>query len=79
MTAPERLNARPAAIRPSRCRAPARNAEMRSNPGASPHHAHPKMQNKPTFNRELGTQATPMAAPRPRSPRTGCLALIEIP
>ena len=79
MTAPERLSARQAAIQPSRRRAPTRNAELRLNPSASSHDAQPKMQCKPTFNREVRTQATPKAAPRPRSSRTCCLVLIEIP
>ena len=47
MTAPERLNARPAAIHPSRRRAPARNAEVRSNSDNNRNETRPKMQNRP--------------------------------
>ncbi|WP_150132989.1 hypothetical protein [Acidisarcina polymorpha] len=65
MTALERLNARPAPIHPSRRRAPARNAKVRSNPDASPHDAPPTMQNKPAFHSGAGIRA---AAPSLSAP-----------
>ena len=71
MTAPEHLDARLAAIQPSRRCAPAHNAKVRFK--------QPKTLNKPTHNRKIGTWYTPTAAPRPLGPQTGCLAPIQIP
>jgi hypothetical protein len=64
MTPPERLNDRPAAIRSSRCRAPARYAEMRSNSDNDRHNACPKMQNKSAFSHAIGIRASETVAPR---------------
>jgi hypothetical protein len=57
MTALERLNARPALTRPSRSRAPARTAKVRSNSDTSPQNKPPKMQNKPAFHSGAGVRA----------------------
>jgi hypothetical protein len=50
MTARERLNDRPAPLRPSRRRAPARTAKVRSYSDITSHDKPPKMQNKPAFH-----------------------------
>ena len=79
MTALERLNARPAPIHPSRHRAPARNAKVRSNSDASPHDAPPKMQNKPAFHSGARIRAAATVTLCPGSSLTSRLAPIEIP
>jgi hypothetical protein len=75
MTAPERLNARPGPIHPSRRRAPARTAKVRSNSDTSPQDTTPKMQNKPAFH----SGADVHAAATVILTLTSHLALIEIP
>ena len=79
MTALERLNARPAPIHPSRRRAPARTAKVRSNSDTSPQDTPPKTQNKPAFHSAAGVRATATVTLRPRSSLTSHLAPIEIP
>ena len=75
MTAPERLNVRPALIHPSRRRAPARTAKVRSNSDTSPQDSPPKMQNKPAFHSRAGVPAPATVTPT----LTSHLAPIEIP
>ena len=79
MTALERLNARPAPIHPSRRRAPARTAKMRSNSDTSPQDSPPKMQNKPAFHSAADVRAAATVTPRPDTSLTSHLAPIEIP
>jgi len=79
MTAPERLNVRPALIHPSRRRAPARTAKVRSNSDTSPQDTPPKMQNKPAFHSAAGVRAAATVTLRPVSSLTSHLAPIEIP
>jgi hypothetical protein len=79
MTALERLNARPAPIHPSRRRAPARTAKVRSNSDTSPQDSPPKMQNKPAFHSGAGIRAAATVTPRPGNSLTSHLAPIEIP
>jgi hypothetical protein len=79
MTALERLNARPAPIHPSRRRAPARTAKVRSNSDTSPQDSLPKMQNKPAFHSGADVRAAATVTPRPRNSLTSHLAPIEIP
>ena len=75
MTALELLNARPAPIHPSRRRAPARTAKVRSNSDTSPQGTPPKMQNKPAFHSAAGA-IVPL---RPACSLTSHLPSIEIP
>jgi hypothetical protein len=79
MTAPECLSARPGAFQPSRRRASARNAEVRSNSDTSPHDAPPKMRNKTALHSAAGIRAATTVTLRPASSLTSHLALIEIP
>ena len=79
MTALERLNARPAPIHPSRRRAPARTAKVRSNSDTSPQDTPPKMQNKPAFHSAAGVRAAETVTLRPGGSLTSHLAPIEIP
>jgi hypothetical protein len=79
MTAPERLNVRPALIHPSRPRAPARTAKVRSNSDTSPQDSPPKMQNKPAFDSAADLPAAATLTLRPASSPTSHLAPIEIP
>jgi hypothetical protein len=79
MTALERLNARPASIHPSRHRAPARTAQVRSNSDTSPHDTPPKMQNKPAFHSAAGLRAAATLTLQPTASLTSHLAPIEIP
>ena len=79
MTALERLNARPGPIHPSRRRAPARTAKVRSNSDTSPQDTPPTMQNKPAFHSAADIRATATVTPRPASSLTSHLAPIEIP
>jgi hypothetical protein len=65
MTALERLNARPGPIHPSRRRAPARTAKVRSNSDTSPQDTPPKMQNKPALHFTLQPTSVP---PQPLLP-----------
>jgi len=67
MTAPECLNARPTVIHPSRRRAPARNAEVRSNSDNNRNETSPKMQNRSTFSHGAGVRTPQTVAPRPCS------------
>ena len=50
MTARERINDHPAPLHPSRRRALARIAKVRSNADTSHQNTFPKMQNKPAFH-----------------------------
>ena len=79
MTAPERLNVRPALIHPSRPRAPARTAKVRSNSDTSTKRTPPKMQNEPAFHSAAGVRAVATITLRPASSLTSHLAPIEIP
>jgi hypothetical protein len=79
MTAPERLNLRPALIHPSRRRAPARTAKVRSNSDTSPQNSPLTTQNKPVFHSPADVRATATVTPRPASSLTSHLAPIEIP
>ena len=79
MTAPERLNVRPALIHPSRRRAPARTAKVRSNSDTSPQDSPLTTQNKPVFHSPADVRAAATATPRPASSLTSHLAPIEIP
>jgi len=79
MTAPERLNVRPALIHPSRRRAPARTAKVRSNSDTSSQDTPPKMQNEPAFDAAADVPAATNLTLRPASSPTSHLAPIEIP
>ena len=79
MTALERLNARPDPIPPSRRRAPARTAKVRSNSDPSPQDPPPTTQNKPAFHSRAGVRAAATVTLRPGSSLTSHLAPIEIP
>jgi hypothetical protein len=79
MTALERLNARPASIRPSPRRAPARNAKVRSNSDTSPQDKPLTTQNKPAFHSAADVRAAATVTPRPGNSLTSPLAPIEIP
>jgi hypothetical protein len=79
MTALERLNARPAPIHPSRRRAPARTAKVRSNSDPSPQETPPKMQNKPAFHSAAVVHAAAIVTLRLACTLTSHLASIEIP
>jgi hypothetical protein len=62
MTAPECLITRPATIHPSRLRAPARSAEVRSNSDNYRENAGPKIQNGPAFRTGIGVRAAHIVA-----------------
>jgi hypothetical protein len=79
MTALERLNARPAPIRPSPRRAPARNAKVRSNSDTSPQDKPLTTQNKPAFHSAVDVRAPATLTLRPGSSLTSLLTPIEIP
>lgn len=79
MTAPERLNAPPASIHPSRRRAPAPNAEVRLNSDNDRNNRCPNMQNKPAFHSPARVGAAATLTLRPASSLTSHLAPIEIP
>jgi hypothetical protein len=79
MTALERLNARPGAIPPSRRRAPARTAKVRSNSDTSPQDTPPTTQNEPAFHSAAGVRAVATVTLPPASSLTSHLAPIEIP
>jgi hypothetical protein len=64
MTAPECLIASPIAIHPSRLRASARNAEVRSNSDKDCNNARPKMQNTSTFSHRTEARASRTVAPQ---------------
>jgi hypothetical protein len=64
MTVPERLNARPPAIRPCPCRTSARSAEVRSNSDNDRDNARPKLHNKSAFSHATGVRALRTFAPR---------------
>jgi hypothetical protein len=78
MTALERLNVRPARIHPSRGRAPARTAKVRSNSDPRPQDTPPKMQNKPAVH-AAGVRVGATVTLRPSGVLTSHLAPIEIP
>ena len=79
MTAPERLNTHPAPIHPSRRRAPACTAKVRSNSDTSPQGTPPMTQNKPAFHSTADVRAAATVTPRPGNSLTSPLAPIEIP
>jgi len=79
MTARERLNDRPEPLRPSRRRAPARTAKVRSNSDTSYQNTAPKMQNKPTSDSEARIRAAAIVILRPTSSPKSHLAPVEIP
>ena len=79
MTAPERLNARPAPLHPSRRRAPTRTAKVRSNFRTSPQDTPPTTQNEPASHSAAGVRAAATVTPRPGNSLTSHLAPIEIP
>ena len=79
MTALELLNARPALTHPSRRRAPARTAKVRSNSDTSPQGTPPMTQNKPAFHSGADVRAAATLTLRPGSSLTSHLAPIEIP
>jgi hypothetical protein len=79
MTVPERRNAHPALIHPSRRREPARTAKVRSNSDTSTKRTPPKMQNEPAFHPATGVPAAATLTLRPASSPTSHLAPIEIP
>ena len=79
MTALERLNFRPALIHPSRRRAPARTAKVRSNSDTSPQDSPPTTQREPALNSATGVRAVATITLRPASSLTSHLAPIEIP
>jgi hypothetical protein len=79
MTARERLNDRPAPIRPSRRRAPAHPAKVRSNSDPSSQDTPLTTQNKPAFHSAAGIRAAATVSFRPGSSLTSHLAPIEIP
>jgi len=67
LIAPERLNAHPAATHPSRCRAPARNAEVCSNSDGDRYDVHPKVENKPMFSHRTKVPTPRTVVPHPCS------------
>ena len=79
MTALERLSARPAPIHPSRRRAPARTAKVRSNSDTSPQDRPPKIHNKSAFSYATGVRAAATVTVRPSGSLKSHLAPIEIP
>ncbi len=79
MTTPERFNARPAPLRPSRRRALARTANVRSNSDTSHQNTFPKMQNKPTTDSAARVRAAATVTLLPTSSPTSHLPPIEIP
>jgi hypothetical protein len=79
MTVPESLNARPAAVHPSQLRAPARNAEVRSNSDHYRNHAPLKMQNGRAFCTAIGVCTAQTVAASPCKLRMSQLSAIEIP
>ncbi len=79
MTARERLNDRPAPLHPSRRRALARTAKVRSNSDTSHQNTFPKMQNKPTSDSAARVRAAAIVILRPTSSQKSHLAPIEIP
>jgi hypothetical protein len=68
MTAPERLNVRPALVPPSRRRAPARTAKVRSNSDTSPQDSPLTTQNKPVFHSPATSVPPQPSLPAPVSP-----------
>ena len=79
MTALERLNFRPALIHPSRRRAPARTAKVRSNSDTSPQDSPLTTQNKPVFRSPADVPAAATLTLRPASSLRSHLPHIEIP
>lgn len=79
MTARERLNDHPAPIHPSRRRAPARTAKVRSNSDPSPQDTPLTTQSRPAFDAGTGVRAVATITLRPASSLTSHLAPIEIP
>ena len=63
MIAPERLSAHLVFIQPSRRRAPARNAEMRSNSDQDHGDPRPKIQNGSAFRSGTGVRTPRAVAP----------------
>ena len=79
MTARERINDHPAPLYPSRRRASARIAKVRSNSDASHQNTFPKMQNKPISDSAARVRAAAIVTLRPTSSLKSHLAPIEIP
>ncbi len=79
MTAHECLNTCPALVRHSRLRAPARNAEVRSNSDNYRGNAGPKMQNGASCRPEIGVRAAQTVAASRCKPQNGQMPVIEIP
>jgi hypothetical protein len=79
MTAREHLNARPAPIHPSRRRAPAPNADLRSNSDNHPNNLCPNMPHQPVFHSAAPVPAALTVTHRHASSLTSHLAPIEIP
>ena len=79
MTALERSTLVGALIHPSRRRAPARTAIVRSNSDTSPQDTPPTTQNEPAFRSGTGVRAIATITLRPASSLTSHLAPIEIP
>jgi len=63
MTPPECLNAAPTSIHPSPRRAPARNAEVRSDLDHDRDYAHPNIQNGSAFTHETEVRGSRTSAP----------------
>jgi len=79
MTARERINDHPAPLHPSRRRALARIAKVRSNADTSHQNTFPKMQNKPTSDSAARIRAAATVIFRHTSSLKSHLASIEIP
>ncbi len=79
MTVLECFNTRPAAFHPSPLRAPARNAEVRSNSDSYRNNARSKMQNRPAFRSGIGDHAAQTVTTGPYKLQTDQLSTIEIP
>ena len=79
MTVPEYLNATPDAVHPSRLRAPARNAEVRSNSDRYRDNSSQKMQNGRAFCSGIRVRAAQTVAACPCKLRTDQLPAIQIP
>ena len=79
MTARERINDHPAPLHPSRRRALARIAKVRSNADTSHQNTSPKMQNKPASDSPARVRAAAIVILRPTRSAKSHLAPIEIP
>jgi hypothetical protein len=79
MTAPERLNAPPSPIHPSRRRAPAPNAHVRSHSDQHRNYLDPNMPNQPPCHSAAPVRAAATLTLRPTNSLTSHLAPIQIP